>query len=83
MGIIRYREWEWELGLITTCWFGLVLLWSDVAQGVRHASLLAVGGLPVQSHPGRVEVSLSKTPNPQLVLTSWLVPCMAPIAVGV
>ena len=38
---------------------------------------LAVGGLPVQSHPGRVEVSLSKTPNPQLLLTSRLVPCMA------
>ena len=30
---------------------------------------LAVGGLPVRSHPGRVEVSLSKTPNPQLVGT--------------
>ena len=27
--------------------------------------------------PGCVEVSLSKTPNPQLLLTSWLVPCMA------
>ena len=38
---------------------------------------LAVGGLQVRSHPGRVEVSLSKTPNPQLLLTSWLVPCMA------
>ena len=38
---------------------------------------LAVGGLPVRSHPGRVEVSLSETPNPQLFLTSWLVPCMA------
>ena len=38
---------------------------------------LAVGGLPVRSHPGRVDVSLSKTPNPQLVLTSWLVLCMA------
>ena len=38
---------------------------------------LAVGGLLVRSHPGRVEVSLSKTPNPQLLLTSWLVPCMA------
>ena len=25
---------------------------------------LAVGGLPVRSHPGHVEVSLSKTPNP-------------------
>ena len=37
---------------------------------------LAVGGLPVWSHPGRVEVSLSKTHNPQLLLTSWLVPCM-------
>ena len=38
---------------------------------------LAVGGLPVRSHPGRVEVSLSKTPNPRLLLKSWLVPCMA------
>ena len=38
---------------------------------------LAVGGLHVRSHPGLVEVSLSKTPNPQLLLTSWLVPCMA------
>ena len=38
---------------------------------------LAVGGLPVRSHPGLVEVSLSKTPNPQLLLMSWLVPCMA------
>ena len=37
---------------------------------------LAVGRLPVRSHPGRVKVSLSKTPNPQLLL-SWLVPCMA------
>ena len=43
-----------------------------MAQEVR-----AVGGLPVRSHPGCVEVSLSKTPNPQLLLTSWLVPCMA------
>ena len=33
-------------------------------------SRLAVGGLPVRSHPGRVEVPLSKTPNPQLLLTS-------------
>ena len=41
------------------------------------SSHLAVGGLPVWSHPGRVEVSLSKTPNPQLLLMSWLVPCMA------
>ena len=38
---------------------------------------LAVGGLQVRSHPGRVEVSLSETPNPRLLLTSWLVPCMA------
>ena len=29
---------------------------------------LAVGGLPVWSHPGHVEVSLSKTPNPDC---SW------------
>ena len=38
---------------------------------------LAVWGLPVRSHPGYVEVSLSKTLNPQLLLTSWLVPCTA------
>ena len=38
---------------------------------------LAVGGLPVRSHPGCVEASLSKTPSPQLLLMSWLVPCMA------
>ena len=38
---------------------------------------LAVGGSLVRSHPGCVEVSLSKTSNPQLLLTSWLVPCMA------
>ena len=49
-------------------------LWGEMAQGV---SCLAVGGLPVQSHPGHVEASLSKTPNPQLFLSSWLVPCMA------
>ena len=35
---------------------------------------LAVRGLPVRSPPGRVEVSLSKTPNPQLLLTGWSVP---------
>ena len=38
---------------------------------------LPVRGLPFRSHPGRVEVSLSKSPNPQLLLMSWLVPCMA------
>ena len=41
------------------------------------SSRLAVGGLPVRSHPGCVEVSLSETPNPRSLLTSWLVPCMA------
>ena len=41
------------------------------------SSHLAVGGLPVRSHLGHVEVSLSETPNPQLLLTSWLVPYMA------
>ena len=36
------------------------------------------GGRRFDSHPGRVVVSLSKTPYPQLLLlTSWLVPCMA------
>ena len=34
--------------------------------------------MPVRSRPGRVEVSLGKTPNPpKSLLTSWLVPCMA------
>ena len=51
-------------------------LWGEMAQEVR-AVRLAVGGLPVRSHPGRVEVSLSKTPNPQLLLMSWLGSCMA------
>ena len=37
------------------------------------SSRLAVGGSPGRSHPRRVEVSLSKTPNLQLLLTSWLV----------
>ena len=31
---------------------------------------LAVGGLLVRSHPGRVKASLRKTPNPQLLLMS-------------
>ena len=38
---------------------------------------LAVGGLPVRSHLGHVKVSLSKSPNPLLLLTSCLVPYMA------
>ena len=60
---------------------GMPLLMSADALG-RYGSggkscHLAVGGLPVRSHPGHVEVSLSKTPNPQLLLTCWLVPCLA------
>ena len=47
-----------------------------VAQGGK-SSRLAGGGVLVRSHPGRVEVSLSETPNPRLLLMSWLVPCMA------
>ena len=52
----------WGLGSVAT-----------MAQEVRAV----VWQLPVWSHPGRVEVSLGKTPNPWLLLTSWLVPCMA------
>ena len=54
-----------------------MLLWhqegrgGDVAQEVR-----AVVRQSVRSHPGCVEVSLSKTPNPPLLLMIWLVPCM-------
>ena len=44
----------------------------DMAQEVRSVVWQSEG-----SHPGHVEVSLSETPNPQLLLTSWLVPCMA------
>ena len=55
---------------------GAIMTWGRCGSGGK-SSRLAVGGLPVWSHPGRVEVSLSKTPNPQLLLMSWLVPCMA------
>ena len=46
---------------------------SRLMYGGRYGSggkscRLVVGGLPVRSHPGHVEVSLSKTPNPQLLL---------------
>ena len=43
----------------------------DMAQEVR-----AIGGRVAGSIPPCV-VSLSKKPNPQLLLTCWLVPCMA------
>ena len=52
------------------------LLWADVAQEVRTVVWQSEGS-PVRSHHGRVEVSLSETPNPQLLLTSCLAPCMA------
>ena len=52
------------------------LHWGRYGSGGKICRL-AVGGLLVRFHPGRVEVSLSETPNPQLLLTSWLVPCMA------
>ena len=55
--------------------FGLPVLGRYGSGG--KSCRLAVGGLPVWSHPGRDKVTLSKTPNPQLLLTSWLVPCMA------
>ena len=65
-------------------WKTLILLPREDLQSInwRYGSggkscRLAVGGLPVRSHPGRVEVSLSKTPNPQMFPMSWLVPCMA------
>ena len=45
------------------------------------SSCPAVGGLPVWTHPGRVKVSLSKTPNPQL-RDGWYL-AWQPIAVGV
>ena len=62
-----------------TCHLANAFIQSDLQLGAiwLRSCRLAVGGLPVRSHPGRVEVSLSKTPNPQLLMTSWLVPCMA------
>ena len=36
-------------------------MWGDMAKGGKSCRL-AVGGLPVRSHPGCLEVSLSKTP---------------------
>ena len=55
------------------------LFWPSImAQGVR-AVIWQSGGLLVRSHPGRVEVSLSKTPNPNPNPDlAW-----QPIAVGV
>ena len=50
--------------------------WGDMAQE-ETAVVWQSEGCRFKSHPGRVEVSLSETPNPQLLLTSWLVPCMA------
>ena len=52
----------------------------EMAQEVRSAVWQSEGRRfdpRFNPHPGRVEVSLSKTPNPQLLLTSWSVPCMA------
>ena len=48
----------------------------DMAQEVRAVVWQSVGS-PVRSHQGVSKCPLSKTPNPQLLLTSWLVPCMA------
>ena len=40
-----------------------ILYWGRCGSGGKSCCL-AVGGLPVRSHPGCVEVSQSKTPNP-------------------
>ena len=52
-------------------------LWSTVEGDVAQEVELSSGRLPVRSHPGCVEVSLSETPNPQMLQMIWLVPCMA------
>ena len=58
-------------------------MWGECGSGGKSCRL-AVGGLPVRTHPGRVEVSLSETPNPQSLLTraGWYL-AWQPIAVGV
>ena len=48
----------------------------DMAQEVRAVVWQSVG-CRFDPHSGHVEVSLSKMPNPRLLLTSWSVPCMA------
>ena len=61
-----------------TCFMYLNLLGGDVAQEVRAV----VWGLPVRSHPGRVEVSLSKTPNltPDCSWRAgWYLACQSPL----
>ena len=50
--------------------------WGDVAQEVR-AVVWQSEGCRFDPTLGMFEVSLSKIPNPQLLLTSWLVPFMA------
>ena len=82
-GTLVYWLWfgNWEWSEHCSSWEPLYAcdLWGCMGRcgSGGKSCRLAVGGLPVRSHPGRVEVSLSKTPNPQLLLASWLVPCMA------
>ena len=55
-GVEPVDSWRKHTGQINTR--------GDVAQEVRCVVCRQSEGLPVRSHPGRVEVSLGKTPNP-------------------
>ena len=45
-------------------WQGEILQFNLTLGDMAQEELTSGGRLPVRSHPGRVEVSLSKTPNP-------------------
>ena len=69
------------VAVVLLCFAMVLLLCCSVVAWGRYGSggkscCLVVRGLPVCSHPGHVKGSLSNTPNSQLLLTSWLVPCM-------
>ena len=69
--LVKYGRSQLFLQLFSL--WAFLCVHGDVAQEVS----VVIGGFPVRSYPGRVEVSPSETPNPQSVPTSWLVPCMA------
>ena len=57
-------HWNWkEVGYSSKTMIQSIPLLGQYGSGGK-SSCLAVGGLQVRSHPGYVEVSLSKTPNP-------------------
>ena len=67
------------LTLLGLKWLLMVTVLVPCYQAVHYGATMAqvVRAVIWQSEASRFEVSLSKTPKPQLLLTSWLVPCMA------